>query len=276
MGNCLATQEKVVKIMKTDGKILEYRAPIKVNQVLSEYTGQAVCSMLPALLYLQPDTELIAGFFYYLVPAQTPSPKTEKKKVKFSSMEQMEQEVGRESAGLKIKIVMSKQQLKEMIANRVFTVDGKQSLFQNKNEEEDEDLNDDKQRETKRPRFSLESSAKTCVCLFSMGNCLKAQEKVVKIMKMDRKILEYTSSIKVHQVLSEYRGEAVTSTFLALSFLQPDTKLIGGFSNYLVPIQTPSPKTEKRKAMFTSMEREAGRESTGLKIKLVISKQQLR
>lgn len=42
MGNCLVLlQENVVRVMKTDGKILEYKALIKVEQVLIDFSGHA-------------------------------------------------------------------------------------------------------------------------------------------------------------------------------------------------------------------------------------------
>ncbi|GMH09919.1 hypothetical protein Nepgr_011760 [Nepenthes gracilis] len=132
MGNCLKTQEKAVKIIKMDGKIIEYRSPTKVHQVLSEFTGHAVSSTLPALQYLHLNTELVSDCLYYLVPLQTPATQTENKKVKFSNS----QTGGRGGCtGLRIKLVISKQELKEMIENGVVSVDGMVSQLQEEDNE---------------------------------------------------------------------------------------------------------------------------------------------
>ncbi|KAK1404719.1 Glutaminase-asparaginase [Heracleum sosnowskyi] len=109
MGNCLAPQENLVQVVKTDGKILEYKAPLKVHQVLSEYPGHAISRTLRVTQHLRSDTELRPGKLYYLLPVQVPSPELE-----FSNTEEVARE---ESRGVvRIKLVIRKQDLEEMLS----------------------------------------------------------------------------------------------------------------------------------------------------------------
>lgn len=109
--------------MKIDGKVLEYKSPTKVNQVLSEFRDHAVSDTMPVLQYLEPNVELKAGHLYHLIPLSTQSPKLGKKKVRFSEPEVAE---GRESksSSIRIKLVISKQELKEIVENGVISTDG--------------------------------------------------------------------------------------------------------------------------------------------------------
>lgn len=86
MGNCIVLQEKVVKVMKTDGKILEYKAPIKVHQILSQFSNHVISNSHQVIenQHLQPNDELLGGQIYYLLPS-LPKPKSAKKKVKFAN-----------------------------------------------------------------------------------------------------------------------------------------------------------------------------------------------
>ncbi|KAJ7971559.1 hypothetical protein O6P43_009572 [Quillaja saponaria] len=113
MGNCLVLQKNIVKIMKTDGKILEYKAPIRVQQVLAEFSGHAISGAVPVLRHLQPDTRLLGGQLYYLVPVPPPSQKVVKKKVRFSIPEVLQNE--KESGVVRVKLVITKQQLHDML-----------------------------------------------------------------------------------------------------------------------------------------------------------------
>lgn len=109
MGNCLALQENIVRVMKTDGKILEYKTPLKVHQVLSEYSGHAISRTLPVTQHLRADAELRAGMLYYLLPVPIPSPELE-----YSSTEEA---AGEENHGVvRIKLVIRKQDLEEMLS----------------------------------------------------------------------------------------------------------------------------------------------------------------
>ncbi|XP_065856863.1 uncharacterized protein [Euphorbia lathyris] len=115
MGNCLVHQQNQIKIMKPDGKILEYKTPTIVHQVLSDFPTYAVSdSSFPPFHYLLPHTQLIPGNFYYLIPLPLSSPKS-KKKVRFSIPEQENKQETQEEEVVRIKVIISKQELQEIL-----------------------------------------------------------------------------------------------------------------------------------------------------------------
>ncbi|XWS43414.1 hypothetical protein CRYUN_Cryun16bG0101600 [Craigia yunnanensis] len=117
MGNCLVLEEKVIRVMKTDGKILEYQAPIKVQQVLSDFFGHALSDSFSGCQHLQPDAKLLSGHLYYLRSVSSPSQKSKKKKVRFSNAEVNDELV---SLGVvRIKLIISKQELQELLQKGV-------------------------------------------------------------------------------------------------------------------------------------------------------------
>ncbi|CAL9762998.1 unnamed protein product [Musa acuminata subsp. burmannicoides] len=99
MGNCLILQEKkVIEIMRMDGEVLRYPSPLKVQQVLNEFPGHAISDALPVIACLDPEKRMRHGQLYYLLPPKKPVAET--------------------SAGeglVRIKLVVSKQELKEMV-----------------------------------------------------------------------------------------------------------------------------------------------------------------
>ncbi|KAM0980584.1 uncharacterized protein LOC126600717 [Malus sylvestris] len=116
MGNCLVMQENVTKIMRPDGKILEYSADMKVYQVLSEFSGHAISETAPNYQHLRPDSKLLGGHLYYLVPLPLPPPKkASQKKVRFSEPEAERPEPEQETKVVRIKLVISKKELQEML-----------------------------------------------------------------------------------------------------------------------------------------------------------------
>ncbi|KAJ9184484.1 hypothetical protein P3X46_004204 [Hevea brasiliensis] len=140
MGNCLVLQEKLIKVMKPDGKILEYKAPIRVQQVLSDFSGHAISDSLQAFQHLLPDTKLLGGNLYYLVPLPLPSPKA-KKKVRFSIPEDEDK---KENRVVRIKLVISKQELQEMLQTEGVSVDSMISQLQDQQRVETVDTSEDK------------------------------------------------------------------------------------------------------------------------------------
>ena len=127
MGNCLVLQEKIIKIMRPDGKVLEYKAPLKVHQVLSEFSGYAISDTLPVIRHLRKDMEMVGGQLYYLIPVPLPPPEVEKKVVRFSDPKvEMDQGTG----VVRIKLVITKQELKEMLRNGGVSVDHMVSQLQ--------------------------------------------------------------------------------------------------------------------------------------------------
>ncbi|XP_008243571.1 PREDICTED: uncharacterized protein LOC103341796 [Prunus mume] len=127
MGNCLVMQENITKIMRPDGKILEYRADMKVYQVLSEFSGHAISETAPVYQHLRPDTKLLGGRLYYLVPLPLPPKKASQKKVRFANPEV---EAEQETKVVRIKIVISKQELQEMLRKGGVSVDDLVSQLQ--------------------------------------------------------------------------------------------------------------------------------------------------
>lgn len=125
MGNCLVLQEKVIKVMKPDGKVLEYRSPIKVFEVLSEFSGHAISETTLANQHLRPETRLLGGHLYYLVslPLQPQGVVKKKKKVRFSEPEKEPDQQETSSKVVRIKLVISKQELQELLKTGGVSVD---------------------------------------------------------------------------------------------------------------------------------------------------------
>lgn len=107
----MVLQENVVRIMKTDGKVLEYKAPLQVHQVLTDFSGHAISDSLPVLRHLHPNTKLLSGHMYYLV-LLTPKPE---KKVRFADPEVQDSQ---ERSVVRIKLVISKQELQDMLLHK--------------------------------------------------------------------------------------------------------------------------------------------------------------
>lgn len=133
MGNCMVVGEKVIKVMKPDGKILEYRSPIKVYEVLSEFTGHAMSetTTTAASQHLRPETKLQGGQLYYLVPLPLRPQGAVKKKVRFSEPEKEADEQQETSKVVRIKLVISKQELQELLSKGGLSVDYMVSRLRN-------------------------------------------------------------------------------------------------------------------------------------------------
>ncbi|TMW81908.1 hypothetical protein EJD97_007421 [Solanum chilense] len=139
MGNCIVLQEQVVKVMKTDGKILEYKAPIKVHQILSQFSNHVISNSHQVIekQHLQPNDDLLGGQIYYLLPS-LPKPKSAKKKVKFANDDQLVNDEKVKCANdhqvelleanhdhhhhqkkevIRVKIVISKKELQELLSS---------------------------------------------------------------------------------------------------------------------------------------------------------------
>ncbi|KAL5710648.1 hypothetical protein ACHQM5_021187 [Ranunculus cassubicifolius] len=122
MGNCLVLENKFVKVMKIDGKVLGYQTPLKVHQVLSDCIRHAISDTLPVQIPLSPDSSMRSGHLYYLLP-----PPLRSKDVKSTKKEPTQ------GTGLvRVKIVITKQDLKDMLAKGVLSVDEIVSRLQNK------------------------------------------------------------------------------------------------------------------------------------------------
>ncbi|CAN8237352.1 unnamed protein product [Cochlearia groenlandica] len=86
MGNCLVMEKKVIKIVRNDGKVLEYREPISVHNILSQFSNHSLSHNNTCHHNLLPhDAKLLSGNLYYLLPTTTITKKT--KKVTFATPE---------------------------------------------------------------------------------------------------------------------------------------------------------------------------------------------
>ncbi|CAN0847048.1 Uncharacterized protein At1g66480 [Linum grandiflorum] len=159
MGNCMVVEEKVLKVMRPDGKILEYSTPILAHEVLSDFPGQysalsaaASDSSSVQQHILIPDAKLLGGKLYFLVPIPCSTPQLAVK-VKKQSIK-MEEESEEKSGGgvVRIKLVISKQELEELLKrggvsmrDMVSHLQGQQQqrMVKKVAEEEEEEENDD-------------------------------------------------------------------------------------------------------------------------------------
>lgn len=111
-----------MSVMKTDGKIIEYKAPITVQEVLSEFSHHAISDKLPVVKHLHRNTHLLRGRLYYLLPLPVaPKPPKKKKKVRFS--EDIVEEERRASGVVRIKLVITKQELQAMLEKEGVSVE---------------------------------------------------------------------------------------------------------------------------------------------------------
>lgn len=126
MGNCIVLQEKPIKVMKTDGEILEYRAPMKVHQLLSQYSCHAISKTFPVIQHLRAETDMLSGHVYYLLPLPVPSPEFDNRSKEITGDQKIN------SGVVRIKVVISKQELELMLRKGVLSVNEMVSELHNK------------------------------------------------------------------------------------------------------------------------------------------------
>ncbi|KAF8118874.1 hypothetical protein N665_0002s0176 [Sinapis alba] len=125
MGNCLVMEKKVIKIVRNDGKVLEYRKPICVHHILTQFSGHSVFDNNTSC-HLLPDAKLLSGRLYYLLPTTINKKKT--KKVTFADPEVEEEDdhddtsqsksnkgENTNASVVRMKIVVSKQELEKLL-----------------------------------------------------------------------------------------------------------------------------------------------------------------
>lgn len=128
MGNCLvflgpnrslwvglANSNKVLRIVKTDGKILEYHVSILVKDLLLNFQGFGVGISQKASHHLPPHYELRIGHIYYLLPST----------VSVTSAEERSPKTSTDSTGesKQIKLIITKQQLQELLSKKISVED---------------------------------------------------------------------------------------------------------------------------------------------------------
>lgn len=112
-----------------DGKILEYKAPLQVHQVLSEFAGHSISDGLPVRRHLPSNTEMRGGHLYYLLPPPLPSSNTD---VKASNTSNPMVDADHGKGVVRIKMVITKQELRDMLAKGGLSVDQLISQLQKK------------------------------------------------------------------------------------------------------------------------------------------------
>ncbi|CAN6569688.1 unnamed protein product [Malus baccata var. baccata] len=102
MGNCLvlSKEDKVLRVLKTDGKVLEFRAPTLVKDILSNFSGVGISLSKQASEQLSPDYKLKLGKVYYMIPLPGSAENDS-------------------AATRRIKIVVTKQRLQELLAKQI-------------------------------------------------------------------------------------------------------------------------------------------------------------
>lgn len=126
MGNCFANckaglrslfadadvveeQAKVLKIVKIDGKVLTFRKPMLVKDILVNFSDSAIGISKQASQPLPPNYELKMGKVYYVFPS-----------ICLSSNETVKEETG---SIRRVKIVITKQQLQELLSKQISVVE---------------------------------------------------------------------------------------------------------------------------------------------------------
>ncbi|OMO97780.1 hypothetical protein COLO4_14359 [Corchorus olitorius] len=128
MGNCWAVlkqstdgtvnakHEKILQVVKLDGKILEFRVPLLVKDVLVEFSGSGIGLSKSQLAKPLPlNHELKLGKVYYILPSVDP-PGTSSPGSLASTMADTRQTGG----GVKrIKVVITKQELQQLLTKQI-------------------------------------------------------------------------------------------------------------------------------------------------------------
>ncbi|KAB1220475.1 hypothetical protein CJ030_MR3G009935 [Morella rubra] len=101
---------EVLRVVKTDGKILEYTRPMLVKDILMGCSGYGIGLSERPLRHLPLNYELKLGHVYYLLPV-LPSPPA------YSSCSvEMDGSTGRTK---RVKLVVTKQQLQEFLSEKI-------------------------------------------------------------------------------------------------------------------------------------------------------------
>ncbi|KAJ3703578.1 hypothetical protein LUZ61_007283 [Rhynchospora tenuis] len=125
MGNCLVpqiTRSEAIKIMKIDGKMLTYASPIKVYQVLEGFPGHMISDPLSIPQQLSLMSDMLSGRQYYMLPVE----------------KQIETGFGHDSV-VRVKLVISKKELKEMLTKEELPLEDIISLFQASDQRKESD-----------------------------------------------------------------------------------------------------------------------------------------
>ncbi|KAG7576688.1 hypothetical protein ISN45_Aa03g010380 [Arabidopsis thaliana x Arabidopsis arenosa] len=114
--------------MRNDGKVVEYRGPMKVHNILTQFSPQySLFDSLTNNCHLHPQAKLLCGRLYYLLPREKHVKKT-KKKVRFANPEVGKEEEEEDrltdccdntnektNGVVRVKMVVSKQELEKLL-----------------------------------------------------------------------------------------------------------------------------------------------------------------
>ncbi|KAJ4835894.1 hypothetical protein Tsubulata_006153 [Turnera subulata] len=108
-------KDRVLQVVKTDGKILEFRAPILVKDILLYFSGSGIGMSKEALdKHLPPNYELKLGETYYILPSLSAVVKTTA-----STVCQAKADRGETKGVKRIKVVITKQELQQLLEKQV-------------------------------------------------------------------------------------------------------------------------------------------------------------
>lgn len=130
MGNCLvlcgdnrvscfadvetSRNRNIVQLLKSDGEIFEFSTPVLVKDVLRKFSGFSIALARKNPLHLPPDFLLKLGNRYHLIPSDEGLESVEESRV-------VDKE---ESSGVRrIKVVITKKQLQDLLSREVLAVD---------------------------------------------------------------------------------------------------------------------------------------------------------
>ncbi|XP_022773755.1 uncharacterized protein LOC111316004 [Durio zibethinus] len=108
--------QKVLQVVKMDGKILEFRAPVLVKDVLVKFSGSGIGLSKTVAQHLPLNYELKMGKVYYILPSvddpvRAPTPESNSD----SSVADTQQ-----TGGVKrIKVVITKQELHQLLTKQL-------------------------------------------------------------------------------------------------------------------------------------------------------------
>ncbi|KAL1813680.1 hypothetical protein DCAR_0626045 [Daucus carota subsp. sativus] len=106
--------KNVVQLVKIDGKVMEFSAPILVRDVLQNFSGFNIALSREALQHLPLSSRLKLGDTYYLIPS-----------VDGLGIEKGARKVDNEGEGSvkRIKVVITRQQLQDLLSEQGLPVD---------------------------------------------------------------------------------------------------------------------------------------------------------
>ena len=111
MGNCLVLEEKEgIKIKRMEGQILKYDSPLKVPQALPKFPGHTISDGIPATRNINQMAGKQNGHLYHLQRSKKMQTK--------------------ETGAVRIKLVISKQELKEILEKEGLTLEDIMSQIQ--------------------------------------------------------------------------------------------------------------------------------------------------